>query len=107
MPSDSIDSPYSRLVGGFADQLNIGTAEASALMQSISALGKQSKDDDALDHLELLIAVSLNAKLRGAQDDARFKRLKFLLRNNNARAVNIAERWVDHKSTFEEMLAAV
>lgn len=107
MSTNSIDSPYSRLVSGFADRLSINTAEADALMQSIRASGKAPNEDDALDHLELLVAVSLNAKLRDAQEDSRFKRLKFLLRNNNARAVTIAERWIDHKTTFEEMLAAV
>lgn len=107
MSTNSIDTPYSRLVSGFADRLSINTAEADALMSSIHAAGNSTKESDALDHLELLVAVSLNAKLRGAQEDVRFKRLKFLLRNNNTRAVKIAERWVDHKTTFEEMLAAV
>ena len=107
MSTDTLDTAYSRLVSGFADRLSINTAEADALMQSIHASGTVTQVDDTLDHLELLIAVSLNAKLRAAQDDVRFKRLKFMLRNNNTRAVNIAERWVDHKVTFEEMLAAI
>lgn len=107
MSNDSLDTAYLRLVGGFADRLSINTAEADALMQCIHASGKVTQVEDTLDHLELLIAVSLNAKLRGAHEDVRFKRLKFMLRNNNTRAVNIAERWVDHKLTFDEMLAAI
>lgn len=107
MSTDTFDTPYSRLVSGFADQLNIHPSEADALMQSIHASGTGTQEHESLDHLELLIAVSLNAKLRNAQDDVRFKRLKFLLRNNNARAMKLAERWVNHKATFEEMLAAL
>ena len=107
MSTESTTKAFSRLVSGLAAQLSINNAEADSLVRSIHAAGSTTSTDDKLDHLELLIAVSLNAKLRDAQDDARFKRLKFLLRNNNARAVKIAQRWVDHQSTFEEMLTQI
>jgi len=106
MSSDTADTPYARFVGGLADRFALAPAEADALMRSFRDAPLPAPADP-LDHSELLLAVSLNAQIRNAHDDARFKKLKFLLRNNNDRAITIATQWVDHKVTFEAMLAAV
>ncbi len=105
---DTSDSPYSQFICGFANRLDINVTEADALVRSLRQSDTEKKvDSEDLDNLELLLAVSLNAKLRDAQENTRFKRLKFLLRNNNVRAVALAAKWVDHKISFEAMLAAV
>lgn len=106
MSFDSFETPYGRLVGRLAAKLALAPVEADALVKSLHA-APQHAPTDPLDHVELLLAVSLNAQIRNAQDDSRFKKLKFLLRNNNHRAINIATQWVDQKVSFEAMLAAV
>lgn len=106
MSFDGSETPYGRLVGRLADKLALAPVEADALVKSLHA-APPTDPTDPLDHAELLLAVSLNAQIRNAQDDSRFKKLKFLLRNNNHRAINIATQWVDHKVSFEAMLAAV
>jgi hypothetical protein len=106
MSSDCSDTPYTRFVGGLSDKLALAPAEADALLRSLRD-APQHAPADPLDHTELLLAVSLNAQIRNAHDDARCKKLKFLLRNNNDRAITIATQWIDQKVTFEAMLAAV
>ena len=106
MSSDGSDTRYARLVGGLADKLALGPMETDALICSLRDAPHRAPADP-LDHAELLLAVSLNAQLRNAQEDARFKKLKFLLRNNNSHAIKIATQWVDHKVSFEAMLAAI
>lgn len=106
MSFDAPDTPYSRFVGGLADKLALAPMEATALVHLLRD-APQHAPADPLDHAELLLAVSLNAQIRNAHDDSRFKKLKFLLRNNNARAINLATQWIDHKVSFEAMLAAV
>ena len=106
MSFDGSETPYGRLVGRLATTLALAPVEADALVKSLHAAPPHAPTDP-LDHAELLLAVSLNAQIRNAQDDSRFKKLKFLLRNDNHRAINIATQWVDHKISFEVMLAAV
>ena len=106
MSSDCSDTPYVRFVGGLSEKLALAPDETDTLLQSLQD-APQHAQADPLDHTELLLAVSLNAQLRNAHDDARFKKLKFLLRNNNDRAITLATQWVDHKVTFEAMLSAV
>lgn len=106
MSSDGIETPYGRFMSGLADKLALAPAETSALVNSLHDTPVRTATDP-LDHAELLLAVSLNAQLRNAHDDFRCKKLKFLLRNNNVRAIKIATQWIDHKVSFEAMLAAV
>ena len=106
MSSDCPDTPYINFVGGLASKLALAPGEADALIRSLLDTPHYTPADP-LDHSELLLAVSLNAQLCDAQEDARFKKLKFLLRNNNSRAIKIATQWVEHKISFEAMLMAV
>jgi len=106
MSFDDSDTQYARVMYGLADKLALAPVEADSLIRSLLDT-PQRTPADPLDHAELLLAVSLNAQIRNAHDDARFKKLKFLLRNNNDRAINIATRWLDQKVSFEAMLAAV
>ena len=106
MSLDSSETPYGRWLGGLADKFTLAPVEADALVKSLHA-APPCVSTDPLDYSELLLAVSLNAQIRNAQHDSRLKKLKFLLRNNNQRAINIATQWVDHKVSFEAMLAAV
>jgi hypothetical protein len=104
------DTAYHNFVRDMAQRLEMNHAEADALVGAITRdrMEQAPKSDDASpDHLELLLAVSLNANLRNASDDARFNRLKFLLRNDSTRAVSLATRWIENEISFEEMLAAV
>ncbi len=106
MSSNGTDTPLARFMVGLADKLALAPAEAHALVESLRDAPMHASTEP-LDHAELLLAVSLNAHLRNAHDDSRFKKLKFLLRNNNHRAIKIATQWVDQKVSFEAMLAAV
>lgn len=106
MSVEGTNTQYSQLLGQFADRMNVSPAEADAWIATLQR-SELSEDENALDHLELLLAVSLNAKLHNASDAAQFKKLKFLLRNNSARAVNLANLWVERKVSFDDMLAAV
>ena len=106
MSSDGSDTPYTNFVGGLASKLALAPGEADALIRSLRDAPHYAPADP-LDHTELLLAVSLNAQLRNAQEDARYKKLKFLLRNNNSHAIKIATQWVEHKVSFEAMLQAV
>lgn len=103
------DTPYAFFAGELADKFALAPVEATALVHSLRAAPQHAPADptDPLDHEELLLAVLLNAQIHSAQNDTRFKKLKFLLRNNNNRAINIATQWVEHKVSFEAMLAAV
>ena len=100
------DTPYTRIVAGLSHKLALAPAEAAALAHSLLEV-PQPAPTDPLDHAELLLAVSLNAQIRNAHEDSRFKKLKFLLRNNNHRAIHLATQWIDHKVSFEHMLASV
>ena len=66
-----------------------------------------SEKDDKLDYIELFLAVSLGAKMRDAAHDPRYKKLKLLLNNNNRKAVNLANLWMDGKLSFDKMLATI
>lgn len=100
------DTQYAFFTGELADKFALAPVEATALVHSLHA-APQHAPTDPLDHEELLLAVLLNAQIHSAQNDSRFKKLKFLLRNNNNRAINIATQWVEHKVSFEAMLAAM
>lgn len=106
MPSRLTDTPMTNFLSEFAAQMDVGTDEARELARQLRS-APVAADDDVLDHLELLLAVSFNARLREASNDARFLKLKFLLRNNSSRAVRIANSWVENQISFDEMLAAV
>jgi len=106
MSSNCSDTPYARFVGGLSEKFALAPSETDTLLHSLRD-APQHAPADPLDHTELLLAVSLNAQIRSVSDDARFKKLKFLLRNNNNRAITIATQWVDQKVSFEAMLAAV
>lgn len=66
-----------------------------------------SQGNDKLDYIELFLAVSLNAKIKGTTEDARYKKLKLMLNNNSSKAVNLANLWIDGKLSFEAMLATI
>ncbi len=104
----SSDKRYVKLVHGMADRLSIDVNEAHALAQSLQQ-SEPSKDDaeGPLDALELLLAISLTAQIRGASTDARFRKLKFLIRNNSPRAVKLANSWADQEISFDDLLAAI
>ncbi len=104
MSFDQPDTRYTRFVGQLADNLALAPLETDGLIRSLRD-APQCAPTDPLDYTELLLAVSLNAQIRNAHNDARFKKLKFLLRNNNDRAVNLASQWVDQKMSFEAMLS--
>jgi hypothetical protein len=90
-----------------ASRLAIDVAEANALADSLRHSESSGSTEEPLDSLELLLAVSLTAQVRGASADARFKKLKFLLRNNSPRAVKLANAWADQQLSFDDLLAGV
>lgn len=90
-----------------ANRLAIGFDEANALANSLHQSTPAADVDGPLDSLELLVAISLNGQVRGVTGDERFKKLKFLLRNNSPRAVKMANSWVDQQLNFDELLAAI
>lgn len=104
-PNDTHSPSYTAIVHRFAERLDVGVDEASALLSSLKH-SRSSNNEEPLDHLELLVAASINAQVRNVHHDAQFKRLKFLLRNNNTKAVKLANLWADNKISFDEMLAA-
>lgn len=107
MSKPSSDTRYFSLVRGMANKLAIDVAEAHALAASLQDSPSSEDADEPLDSLELLLAVSLTAQVRGASADARFRKLKFLLRNSSPRAVNLANSWAEHQLSFDELLARI
>ena len=106
MPPETFKTPYASFMGELANKLALAPMEATALFHSLRAAPEHASLEP-LDHTELLLAVVLNAQLHNLHNDSRFKKLKFLLRNNNNRAISIATQWVDQKVTFEAMLDAL
>jgi hypothetical protein len=100
----------SQFIDNLPNNFGLNKAEADSV---ISCLGKEcasidtSKKADKLDYIELFLAVSLNAKLRGATNDARYKKLKIMLNNNSSKAVNLANLWVEGQISFDKMLATI
>ena len=72
--------PYTSLMDQLAVKLALAPVEATALFYSLRDTPEHAPVDP-LDHAELLLAVALNAQIRNAHNDSRFKKLKFLLRN--------------------------
>ncbi len=106
MPPESFETSYASLMGQLANKLALAPMEATALFHSLRDTPEHASLDP-LDPTELLLAVVLNAQLHNLHNDSRFKKLKFLLRNNNNRAISIATQWVDHKVSFEAMLTTM
>lgn len=95
---------YSQFVHSLADKLGVDSSEASDLINAIN--NKNNKQCPELDNIELMIALNLSVKNSHSLQDPRIQKLKFLLKNNNKKAINITRLWVDKKLSFETMLAA-
>jgi len=91
----------------FSDTFDLNQADTHSVLSSLKNECVAISAGDNLDYIELFLAAALNAKLRGVTQDLRYKKFKFLLNNNNRRAVDIGNRWMDGKISFELMLSIV
>lgn len=100
----------SDFIDNMTDKFGLSPAEVDSVIKGLGqecVLSDASGEDEKLDYIELFLAVSLNAKMRGLTQDPRYQKLKLMLNNNSTKAVNLANLWVDGRMSFDKMLATI
>jgi len=104
-PSTKDQINYSRFTKAFENHLGLSCSASELLLKEIQIVPDNTRN--SLDHVELLLAVGINAKLSMKHKKHEFTVLVDLLINKNEKAIKFAQAWFDKKMTLDQLFNSV